>query len=46
MLWFDIIDIGYLLVGALLGFITAALMCISGENSQCEECDYRRKYYE
>lgn len=37
MLWLDIIDIIYLLVGVLLGYI----ICAGITKDECEECEYR-----
>lgn len=37
MLWFDLIDIGFFITGALFGVIIASIMCVAG-NESCEEC--------
>lgn len=39
MLWIDVIDIIYLVVGACIGFIIAGLMTASDD--ACDNCEYR-----
>ena len=38
MLYFSIIDILFLFVGVLFGFIISSIFAVSGQQSQCEDC--------
>ena len=41
MLWFDLIDIIYLLIGVCLGYIVCLGIYKDLFNDECESCEYR-----
>ena len=42
MLWFDFIDIIYLVIGVLLGYIVCCLIHHDLLQDECDRCEYRR----
>ena len=42
MLWLDLIDIVYLLIGVVLGFIVCAGVNKDFLQDECDECEYRK----
>lgn len=41
MLWIDLIDILYLLIGVVLGYIICSLVNRDLMDDECESCEYR-----
>ena len=42
MLWLDLIDILFVVVGILVGYILCALIHKDLWNDECEDCEYRK----